>query len=370
MGDQLSPGPYIAPTMRQTLSTNNASDYANPALRHQTSDEFNASAYSHQGSANSGYGTPNFSPSMELQANVMPASAASPASAVNARVSVYNYPEVSYSPQRSSGLYGSQQHMAEREQRTTGAAWSDRDRSESAMDLNGSSDCETAGAAVTSSDHATASMSSMGDGQNLLDYASTSMAHIRWNPASSGSPLRQEIGASGPLNAESAVTQVGSSQAHAYGTLPRTSYGGRSAASGSSLYGQSLAEVQETASSPGQQQPRPWPRISPQGSGQPHVYSDSPQLQVQTQVTAGPVADFYMPTSPADQLYEEPHTPRAEPSTLLPMAEAMQSVRGASSANMDEINAHSQEYLHRRRRRLTQTMHNRQRSGSAVDPAA
>ncbi|KAJ2757743.1 dual specificity protein kinase yak1, partial [Coemansia nantahalensis] len=53
------------------------------------------------------------------------------------------------------------------------------------------------------------------------------------------------------------------------------------------------------------------------------------------------------------------------------MAEVGQGARASlASSNMDEINAHSQEYLFRRRRRLTQTMHNRQRSGSANDPAA
>ncbi|KAJ2343245.1 hypothetical protein GGF43_005744, partial [Coemansia sp. RSA 2618] len=36
-------GPQLPPTMRQTLSTNNASDYSSAALRHQNSSEFNAS---------------------------------------------------------------------------------------------------------------------------------------------------------------------------------------------------------------------------------------------------------------------------------------------------------------------------------------
>ncbi|KAJ2376562.1 dual specificity protein kinase yak1, partial [Coemansia sp. RSA 2611] len=358
------------PNMRQALSTNNAGEYiSGAALRHQSSSNLSAQMHSQQGSMNSGYGSSNHSPSMDMQA-------ADAAAAVSTRTSAYNYPEVGYSPKRSTGPYGSQQ-------RTASAAWSDRDHPESAMDMNDSSEGGTADGAAAGSGHARASMSSAGDGVQPHDYTNASMAHIRWNPASSGSPLRQEISVAGQHVAEGSsgtlpllsvngpVTQASSSLAHIYGTLPRTSYAMRGTVPDGGAHAQSLAEAQHTAaSSPGQQQQQPWPRISPQtiAQQQQHAHSDSPR--VQTQTTAGPVADYYMLQSPTEQSFTEPQTPRADATSLLPMVEVGQGAHAPAANNMDEINAHSQEYLHRRRRRLTQTMHNRQRSGSAADPAA
>ncbi|KAJ2653620.1 dual specificity protein kinase yak1 [Coemansia sp. RSA 1250] len=359
-----SMGSQLPPLMRQTMSTNNASEYgSSAALRHQLSSEFAASPYSQQQVTNSGYNSPGISPSMGMQmGNASAASVALPASGAYTYSRVYNYPEVGYSPQQQQEQ--EQEHAPRPSQRTTSAAWSDKTRPESIMDVHGSSDSDLADAAAMGSDNVTASMSS--DNTQSREYAGAAMSHIRWNPAtSSGSPLRQEISMAeiaqqqGPGHASNTLPQLsvatsdntsGHTLAHIYGTLPRTGYAERGS-----------AEAQETAnSSPGQQQQqqqRPWPRASTE------------QLK-ENQASAGSLSDHYALASPSDQTFGEPQTPHADSTSLLPMVEVAQSTNAPSATNMDEINAHSQEYLHRRRRRLTQTMHNRQRSGSAADPAA
>ncbi|KAJ1668313.1 dual specificity protein kinase yak1 [Coemansia sp. RSA 1646] len=80
--------------------------------------------------------------------------------------------------------------------------------------------------------------------------------------------------------------------------------------------------------------------------------------------------DYYSISSPSDQPFSDSQVSRADSTSLLPTVEVNKGLLQLPNSNMDEINADSQQYLHRRRRRLTQTMHNRKRSGSAVDVSA
>ncbi|KAJ2803245.1 hypothetical protein H4R20_002971, partial [Coemansia guatemalensis] len=380
--------PQLPPVMHYTRSANNAAEYANGSatdtisLRRRDSSDLDASLSSLRGSVKSELGAAGFPSSMDMHhANAMPAGTTASSASFAARTSVYSYPELTHSlaDAAQESAISSAQQMSERGRYTNNPTWASRERPES---LTAGSDYgageAAAATAVPRSRHATASLSSTSDSNNRHAGSqaslgrseltpegspqnqehlgtSSSTAHIRWNPASGSSPLRKEIGISG---------QGGASLAHIYGTLPRTGNAARgSVASNGSAHGQSP--------SAGMEAQRPWPRISPQGigaQGQQSMRNESPQMRVQT--TVGGTADYYMLSSPDEQTYNEPQTPHADSTSLLPMVEVGQSTRAPPATNMDEINAHSQEYLHRRRRRLTQTMHNRQRSGSTADPAA
>ncbi|KAJ2161648.1 dual specificity protein kinase yak1 [Coemansia sp. RSA 552] len=362
---EAEPGARIQPppAMRTAQSTNNAIDYARSAaaegmvLKRKGSSEIHTSLNSIRGSVASSNNTPELSPSIAAQTTGVMASRMS---------TLATYTGANAYPEMMNVLATTSQQIPGREILTAGAAWTTRSRPESAMgDGSQQSDSGMVDVAVGSSERTSVSRGSPGDASpQQQEYASgpASMAHMRWNPTSGRSPLRQEINTAtqnaggGPpmLSISTSSTQGGGTPASVYATLSRAGYAARGSSSGSDAHG----SAQDPPGSAGPH--RQWPRISPQASngGQ----SQSP--------AAGPVTDYYSLASPSEQVFNEPQTPRRDSTSLLPMVGADQGARAAPASNMDEINAHSQEYLHRRRRRLTQTLHNRQRSGSAADAAA
>ncbi|KAJ2896933.1 dual specificity protein kinase yak1, partial [Coemansia aciculifera] len=230
------------------------------------------------------------------------------------------------------------------------------------------------------------------------EYANTmsSMAHTRWSQGSVASPLRTELNApravSRDFMASSDLPQYTHEQQtlQQYATLPRSGYGApgavqQTSSNGSSERGQLPPAAATNAVANNSILLQPWPPASPhirtvnnnnsiggRANHQPQVagahglpvYGGSQTVEASPNI----LSDYYMVTSPNGQQLTEPPTPIADSASLLPMVEVGQGgARPMPASDMDEINAHSQEYLHRRRRRLTQTLHNRQRSGSAVD---
>ncbi|KAJ2787859.1 dual specificity protein kinase yak1 [Coemansia interrupta] len=396
-----APGSLQAPVMRQTMSSVVTSDSINSPAEQvspgHAGSEFNASMNSMRGSSSSDHGA---------MGNYSPGS------------SKYNYPDMSYKPANA----------------THGPA----SASMSQMSIEND---EYSGSAV---EHVNGNYSPS-DGQNYPEYASaaTSTAHMRWNPAVRGSPLRTELNSAGmaamsqantpktegaPLDSpgithmssirfpgagagagSSAVSYSREQQQHQqqqmaqlYATLPRAGYNGNMPTMSSA--GASRGQIPVSLAS------RPtgsggstginttginqdsWPPASPHigvsasGSAQnggAYMHQRNPSYGSQTNpaaaidttgsvqaATPSILKDYYVVYSPADRSYNDPSTPRADSTSILPMVEANQGSSRPPAGNMDDFNAHSQEYLHRRRRRLTQTMHNRQRSGSAVDANA
>ncbi|KAJ2706209.1 dual specificity protein kinase yak1, partial [Coemansia spiralis] len=346
----LTAGPVSAsallslPAMRQTLSNNDAAVLGyGPDSERWSSASRRPSGLRVSTAQHQGFGGPVYSPAASVHTadQMPPATATEPGSA---RAGVYSYPEMAYAADTAAQ-----------------PGW---DQPDTMMDTSGGSDCDVADGSMPASLRSTSDGRRNAGSQASLRPEATpegspqyheqaaipaSMAHMRWNPATGNSPLRMEIGGGG--------------LAHIYGTLPRTQ------AAAGALHGQPPPAAADTQA----MEQRPWPRISPQNNGgqtaTTQQCSRSGGPDPQPSPAAAAATDYYMITSPGGPVGGEPAALRPGSSTLLPMVEVGQGARVPLASNMDEINAHSQEYLHRRRRRLTQTMHNRQRSGSAADTA-
>ncbi|KAJ1642535.1 dual specificity protein kinase yak1, partial [Coemansia asiatica] len=392
-GSSPAPGSTQAFALRQSMSsavvTDSVSDTAAPenAQVAREGSDYNMSMNSVHGSSSS---------DLSALANYSPGSAAK-----------YNYPELSYKPvnaaRASTGTSTSPPNSGQE-------LYPDSSLAEQVKRLDASY-----------------------DGMSYPDYANTasSMAHVRWTPAAGGSPLRSELGstdvnaASGSTHiaqlpeglsarlpsvsqsatirspgvsgfgSETSAQQQQQQMAQLYATLPRAAAynGSPQTSAGSATRGKIPAAlstktlVSSGGSSVGASlqasRPPPSPHIGAgpigayghqrndsytlQQSQQPSQVDSASELQTSTPSI---LKDYYMVSSPADRSYAEPTVSRPDSTSILPMVEVNHSGTRPVASNIDDFNAHSQEYLHRRRRRLTQTMHNRQRSGSAVDASA
>ncbi|KAJ1672033.1 dual specificity protein kinase yak1, partial [Coemansia sp. RSA 25] len=422
-----SPAPTatLPPGVRQTLSTSSfaesAAGMADSRILGRRGSELNVSMHSLRDSECSSRGASHgYSPSVALAVSAGGASSATRATPT------YNYPEVSYSrpgdaphQELSHEEYiGGHAASLGRGHAAPAAIASISDRSESHM-------AEVAPIGEYAPGHGTNSLA--GDGHYLQphtqygsasvesqyqEYANTmaSVAHTRWSQGSVASPLRAELSVSraaardltAPADLPHYTYEQQTSQQ--YATLPRSGYAAHGAArhgNSSGERGQIPPSIATSAVANSSILLQPWPPASPQirttnssGSranhqpptaahgaqayggaaaqpgGRAHNIEASPD-HGQALGTPSILSDYYMVTSPNGQQLTEPPTPAADSTSLLPMVEVGQGgARPLPASDMDEINAHSQEYLHRRRRRLTQTLHNRQRSGSAVDVAS
>ncbi|KAJ2007865.1 dual specificity protein kinase yak1 [Coemansia thaxteri] len=425
-----SPAPSLTqpPAVRQSLSIGNIAESvggtADSRIFGRRGSELNVSMQSMRSSENSSRdASHSYSPSVAIAASNGSTSLATRATPT------YNYPEVAYRSDDATRarLASSNRAAGQGEYAGDQSEYANRGRPESIIMMGASVGSEASTIeGTTNSDFAMgygSSPSLAGDNRHQpthrqygsssvegqsQEYANTvaSMAQQRWNQGSTASPLRAELGASDaptkdfPAPADLPSYTHDQQTAQQYATLPRSGYAaqGSARASGNNARGQA-----PFAAAPGlaanSLQLHPWPPESPQiraanssgsqqslklapgaqghGNGpaaQPGIRAhNSGELPNSNQTQGAPniLTDYYMVTSPNDQQYSEPHTPGISSMSLLPMVEVGQGgMRPAPTGDMDEINAHSQEYLHRRRRRLTQTLHNRQRSGSAVDVAS
>ncbi|KAJ2538434.1 hypothetical protein EV175_006474, partial [Coemansia sp. RSA 1933] len=175
-------GASLPPSMRHTRSAESPVDSgssrqdASDAVRRQPSSEL---SFSFQGSVNSEAGTQDNVRLAGFTGGIGDGQAPRTAS-------TYNYPEMGYRPAsaaRDSQMYGSQHEL-------------NPNQMEMAVDQVGDGYSDGQNLAGNSL-----------QGQHGQDYPSAvgSMTHIRWNPASKGSPLRMELG---PTEAASAVPSV------------------------------------------------------------------------------------------------------------------------------------------------------------------
>ncbi|KAJ2867788.1 dual specificity protein kinase yak1 [Coemansia aciculifera] len=425
-----SPAPVstLPPGVRQTLSTSSFAESATGMADSRTlgrrGSELNVSMHSMRDSETSSRGASHgHSPAAALAIPTGGAISATRATPT------YNYPEVAYSrpgdaPHQEQTLreYTSGQTSSQgrgRPESTMMASTSDR--SESRM-------TEVAPIGEYAAGPDNFSMTSAGrylqphtqygsasvEGQ-YQEYANamSSMAQTRWSQGGAvASPLRTELSVSNAvardLTAPADLPPYTHDQqaAQQYATMPRSGYAAHGAVrhSGShsgerghippaiatSVAANSISLLQawppaspqirttNNSSNRGNHQPSTATHVSHgygspalQTSGRTHNAESSPDHGQAAQGAPNILSNYYMVTSPNGQLISEPQTPVIDSTSLLPMVEVGQGgIRPAPVSDMDEINAHSQEYLHRRRRRLTQTLHNRQRSGSAVDVAS
>ncbi|KAJ2499998.1 dual specificity protein kinase yak1, partial [Coemansia sp. RSA 2049] len=435
--------------MRQTRSaespvelSSSRSD-ASGVIGRQSSSELNVSIQLFHGSTNS-------EAAFRDNARLTGSSGGNYGGQTTRTASAYNYPELGYRPISSaqdSQAYASQHIPSQREiemadDQASNTYENGQTAASSGMHNNVS---PSDGFGVDSRYH----MSPSQQNQHSQEYPNVigSMSHIRWNPASKGSPLRKELGSaeaiakipgargslgtlqgimtqptisvsggttggrtnlntSTPSSSSAGLDHMQQQVSQVYATLPRTGYQmqqglaerdyargqiptdmGVANGSGDSFsptWSQTSPYIGGQGSNPNKQQQHnaanpnsermrrnsvysfssPDPRAA-QGSG-----SETNQDNVHGRQAPSVLKDYYAISSPGAQSHNDTQVSRADSTSLLPTVEVNQGLLQPLSSNMDEINAHSQEYLHRRRRRLTQTLHNRKRSGSSIDVSA
>ncbi|KAJ2791642.1 dual specificity protein kinase yak1 [Coemansia linderi] len=419
-GSSPAPVSTLPPGARQTLSTSSFAESGTGLADSRTlgrrGSELNVSMHSMRGSEISSRGASHgHSPSAALAIPVGGALSATRATPT------YNYPEVAYSRPGDAphqGLTHSEYSSQGRGRPESIVMADSSDRSESLMtvvapigEYVAGPDTYSAGAdgryPLPHIQYGSAAM----EGQNY-EYANTMapMAHSRWSQGAVASPLRAELSAPNTASrdhtapADLAPYTHEQQAAQQYATISRSGYSAqgtvRYGGSNSGERGHIPPAIATSTAANNISLLQGWPPGSPQihaannsghhqpstatlrthGYGSPALRTGGSSHNVEASSDQGPVAaqgapnilnNYYMVTSPNGQILSEPQTPAIDSTSLLPMVEVGQGgIRPAPVSDMDEINAHSQEYLHRRRRRLTQTLHNRQRSGSAVDVAS
>ncbi|KAJ2744521.1 dual specificity protein kinase yak1, partial [Coemansia sp. BCRC 34301] len=411
-----SPAPTstLPPGVRQTLSTSSFAESAvgmgDSRVLGRRGSELNVSMHSLRDSECSSHGASHgYSPSAALAVPTGGASSATRATPT------YTYPEVAYSrpgdaphvgPTQGGYMSGHAVALGRGHTASTAIAnASDRTESRMANVMAGSDYALGHGNTSMASDdrylQPPTQYGSASAENQYQEYANSMapMAHMRWSQGSVASPLRTELSASNAIARDTTAPADLPHYTHEqqaqqqYATLPRSGHAVHGAVrhgNGSGERGQIPPLIATNAVANNSILLQPWPPASPQirvannsGSRAIHqlptaahgAHPDSRAHNVeaspdhgQAQGTPNILSDYYMVTSPNGQQLTEPSTPATDSTSILPMVEVGQGGIGRMPASdMDEINAHSQEYLHRRRRRLTQTLHNRQRSGSAVD---